>query len=49
VRSIPEIHALIEQLETEKNQAASNLEFEKAAELRDKLKRLKEKEIAILQ
>ena len=49
VRSLAEIHALIEQIETEKNQAAKNMEFEKAAELRDKLKRLKEKEIAILQ
>ncbi|HSE42798.1 MAG TPA: excinuclease ABC subunit UvrB [Acidobacteriota bacterium] len=49
LRSIPEIHALIEQLETEMKNAAANLEFEQAAQLRDKLKRLKEKEISILQ
>jgi excinuclease ABC subunit B len=49
LRSIQDIHALIEEIEKEKNEAANRLEFEKAAELRDKLKRLKEKEIAILQ
>jgi excinuclease ABC subunit B len=49
VRSIPEIHALIEKLETEMKTAAGNMEFEQAAQLRDKLKRLKEKEISILQ
>ncbi|HEY7162230.1 MAG TPA: helicase-related protein, partial [Acidobacteriota bacterium] len=49
LRSIQEIQAMIDQTEQEMKSAAANKEFEKAAALRDKLKRLKEKEIAILQ
>jgi excinuclease UvrABC helicase subunit UvrB len=40
---------MIDPIEQEMKAAAANMEFEKAAGLRDKLKRLKEKEIAILQ
>jgi excinuclease ABC subunit B len=49
LRSIQEIQSMIDQTEQEMKSAAANMEFEKAAGLRDKLKRLKEKEIAILQ
>jgi excinuclease ABC subunit B len=49
LRSLQEIQSMIDQTEQEMKSAATNMEFEKAAALRDKLKRLKEKEIAILQ
>jgi excinuclease ABC subunit B len=49
LRSLQEIQSMIDQIEQEMNAAATNMEFEKAAGLRDKLKRLKEREIAILQ
>lgn len=49
IRSIQDVHAMIESLEKDMLDAAHNLEFEKAAGMRDKIKRLKEKEIALLQ
>ncbi|PWT90774.1 MAG: excinuclease ABC subunit B [Acidobacteria bacterium] len=49
IKSIKQIHELIEQYEKEMHVAAENTEFEKAAALRDRIKLLKEKEIALLQ
>lgn len=49
IRSLKDVHTLIEVSEKEMLDAAHALEFEKAAALRDKIKRLKEKEIALLQ
>jgi excinuclease ABC subunit B len=49
IRSIQQVHSLIEQYEQEMLESAKNLEFEKAAELRNKIKRLKEREVALLQ
>lgn len=49
IRSLQDVHAMIESLEKEMHESAGNLEFEKAAGLRDKIKRLKEKEISLLQ
>lgn len=49
LRSLQEIQSMIDKTEQEMKSAAANMEFEKAGGLRDKLKRLKEKEIAILQ
>jgi excinuclease ABC subunit B len=49
LRSIAEIHDRITQVEQEMLQAAEKLDFEKAAALRDQIKKLKEREIAILQ
>lgn len=40
---LDKIPELVEQLEDEMNQAAENLEFEKAAKLRDRVKQLREK------
>ena len=42
-----ELHEKIKALEAEMKEAAKRLEFEKAAELRDQIKRLKRKEIGI--
>lgn len=42
-----ELPSIIERLEREMKTAAKNLEFEKAAELRDRIKRLKEKELTV--
>jgi len=42
-----ELHEKIEALEAEMKEAAKRLEFEKAAELRDQIKRLKRKELGI--
>ena len=39
---------LIKNLESKMNLAAKNLEFEKAAELRDRVKKLREKHLSIL-
>jgi excinuclease ABC subunit B len=49
IRSIQQIHDLITEAETEMLQAAEKLDFERAAQLRDKIKRLKEHEIVLLQ
>ena len=49
VRSIQQIHDMITEAEKEMLAAAEKLDFEKAAQLRDKIKRLKEREIGILQ
>jgi excinuclease ABC subunit B len=49
VRSIQQIHELIEQNEKEMLESAKNLEFEKAAQLRDKIKKLKDREMTLLQ
>ena len=40
---LPYLDKLIKRLETEMNEAARDLEFERAAELRDRIKALKEK------
>ena len=48
IRSIQQIHEMIDQTEKKMLSAAGEFEFEKAAELRDKIKRLKEKEIILL-
>jgi len=40
-------HQLIARLEKQMFAAAKNLEFEKAAELRDRIKRLREKDLMI--
>lgn len=42
-----EIPSIITELEREMKEAAMNLEFEKAAELRDRIKELKERELAV--
>jgi excinuclease ABC subunit B len=49
IHSVKQIHELIEQNEKEMFDAAKQLEFEKAAQLRDKIRRLKDKEIELLQ
>ncbi|HEY4491643.1 MAG TPA: excinuclease ABC subunit UvrB [Acidobacteriota bacterium] len=49
LQSVKQIYELISESEKQMLQAAENLEFEKAAELRNKIKRLKEREIALLQ
>ena len=49
VRSISQIHDMITEAEKEMLTAAEKLDFERAAALRDKIKRLKEREIGILQ
>lgn len=48
LRSIPQIHQMIEKVEKEMLEAADKLEFEKATELRDRIRKLKEKEIQLL-
>jgi excinuclease ABC subunit B len=48
IRSIQDVHSMIEQTEKEMLELSQKMEFEKAAELRDRLRRLKEREIAIL-
>ena len=48
IRSIQQIHEMIDQTEKEMLAAAGAFEFEKAAGLRDKIKKLKEKEITLL-
>jgi excinuclease ABC subunit B len=45
-RTTGELHALIARLESEMKSAAANLEFEKAAALRDRLKRLRTRDLA---
>jgi excinuclease ABC subunit B len=42
-----EIHRLVQQLKKEMKQAAANLEFEKAAELRDRIRELEERELGL--
>ena len=49
IRSIAQMHDLITEAEKEMLVAAEKLDFERAAALRDKIKKLKEHEIAILQ
>jgi excinuclease ABC subunit B len=49
IQSVQQIHELIEAREKEMLDAAQKLEFEKAAELRNKIRKLKEKEILMLQ
>ena len=49
IRSVSQIHDLITESEKEMLVAAEKLDFERAAALRDKIKRLKEHEIALLQ
>ncbi|MCI0414668.1 excinuclease ABC subunit UvrB [bacterium] len=49
IRSIAQIHDLITESEKEMLVAAEKLDFERAAALRDKIKKLKEHEIALLQ
>ncbi|MBM4308962.1 MAG: hypothetical protein FJ123_19720, partial [Deltaproteobacteria bacterium] len=43
--SIKEIPTMIQKLKKEMKEAASQLEFERAAELRDKIQRLEEMEL----
>jgi excinuclease ABC subunit B len=45
VTTIEERDALVAELETRMREAARNFEFEKAAELRDRIKALKNKEL----
>ncbi|MBP1697670.1 MAG: uvrB [Deltaproteobacteria bacterium] len=45
--SIKEIPLMIQKLKTEMKEAASHLEFERAAEIRDKIHRLEEMELKI--
>jgi excinuclease ABC subunit B len=45
--SIKEIPLMIQKLKTEMKEAASHLEFERAAEIRDKVHRLEEMELKI--
>jgi excinuclease ABC subunit B len=49
IRSVAQLHELIDANEKEMLQAAEKMDFEKAAALRDKIKKLKEREIAMLQ
>ena len=49
VRSIAQLHDRINEAEKEMLIAAEKLDFETAAALRDKIKKLKEREISILQ
>ena len=49
IRSVSQIHDLITDSEKEMLVAAEKLDFERAAALRDKIKKLKEHEIALLQ
>ena len=49
LRSIAEIHARITEVEQQMLQAAEKLDFETAAALRDQIRKLKEREISILQ
>ncbi|MEW6409206.1 MAG: excinuclease ABC subunit UvrB [Nitrospirota bacterium] len=46
-KSQEELRLMIKQIEKEMREAAKNLEFERAAELRDKIKKLKETELEI--
>jgi excinuclease ABC subunit B len=46
-RTTAELHALIARLETEMKAAAANLEFEKAAALRDRLRKLRTRDLAL--
>ncbi|HQZ12518.1 MAG TPA: excinuclease ABC subunit UvrB [Devosia sp.] len=43
------LHAVLKDLETQMREAATNLEFEKAARLRDEIKRLREMELDVLE
>jgi excinuclease ABC subunit B len=49
IRSVGQLHELINAAEKEMLDAAEKLDFEQAAALRDKIKKLKEREIALLQ
>jgi excinuclease ABC subunit B len=49
IRSVSQLHELINAAEKEMLDAAEKLDFETAAALRDKIKKLKEREIALLQ
>ena len=40
---------MLKDLETQMREAATNLEFERAARLRDEIKRLREMELEVLQ
>jgi excinuclease ABC subunit B len=48
VKSVQQAHEMIEKVEKEMLDAAEKLEFEKASQLRDRIRKLKEKEIALL-
>ena len=49
LRSLSQIHDMITEAEKEMLAAAEKLDFERAAMFRDKIKKLKEHEIGILQ
>jgi excinuclease ABC subunit B len=49
IRSVSQLHEMINAAEKEMLNAAEKLDFEQAAGLRDKIKKLKEREIALLQ
>jgi len=49
VRSIQQVHELIERYEKQMIDSSEKLEYETAAQFRDKIKKLKEKEITLLQ
>jgi len=49
VRSISQLHEMINTAEKEMLQAAEKLDFEQAAAIRDRIKKLKEREISLLQ
>jgi len=46
-KTTAELHALMAKLETDMKAAAANLEFEKAAALRDRLRRLRTRDLAV--